>query len=105
MNADIENHIKIVLHTLIFSKLNQKEKCIHHNIPEKPWEVIGANMFTLSNKNDLCIVDYHSKIPIMKKAVHMSADNVILAYKILFFSEFGLPKNIMSDTGGNFISE
>ena len=34
----------------------------------------------------------------------LSADNLILACK-LFFSEYGLPKKIMSDASGNFISE
>ena len=55
---------KIVLHALTFSK---QEKGIHHNIPGKPWEVIGVDMFTLNNKNYLFIVDYHSKFPIVKR--------------------------------------
>ena len=61
MNADIENHIKTVLHVLLFSKPSQNEKIINHEIPGKLWEVIGLDMFTLDNKNYLCIVDYHSK--------------------------------------------
>ena len=60
-------------------------------------------MFTLNN-NYLCIVDYHSKFPIVKKAEDMSTDSLILACKFIF-SEYGLPKKIMSDVGGNFISE
>ena len=59
-------------------------------------------MFTLNNKSYLCIVDYHSKFPIVKKAEDMSADSSILASKTIF-SEFGLPKKIMSDMGDNFI--
>ena len=39
----------------------------------------------------------------IEKAEDMSADNLILACKGIF-SEFGLPKKIMSDMGGNFIS-
>ena len=34
----------------------------------------------------------------------MYADSLILACKVIF-SEFGLPKKIMSDAGGNFISD
>ena len=33
----------------------------------------------------------------------LSADNWMLTCKIIF-AEFGLPKKIMSDSGGNFIS-
>ena len=56
-----------------------KEKGIHYKIPGKPWEVIGADMFTLCNRNYLCIVDYHRKFPVIKKIKDASADNLILA--------------------------
>ena len=61
-------------------------------------------MFALNNKNYLCIVDYHSKFLIVKKTEDMSVDNLILACKVIC-SEFGLSKKIMSDVGGNFISD
>ena len=61
-------------------------------------------MFSLSNKNYLCIVDYHSKFPIIKKMEDLLADSLILAC-IIIFSEYGLSRKIMSDTGANFISE
>ena len=51
MNVDIKNHIKIVLPSLTFGKHNQKKKkVIHHDIPGKPWKVIGVDMFTLNKK-------------------------------------------------------
>ena len=61
-------------------------------------------MFTLNNKKYLCIVEYHSKFPIVKKAEDISADSLKLACKVIF-SEYGLPKKIISDAGGNFISD
>ena len=61
-------------------------------------------MFTLNNKNCLCIVDYHSKFPIIKKAEDLSTDSLILAHKIIF-SEYGLLKKIMSDAGSIFVSD
>ena len=44
-----------------------------------PWKVVGADMFTLHNKNYLCIVDYHSKFPLINKTEDLSADSLILA--------------------------
>ena len=44
-------------------------------------------MFTLNSKNYLCIVDYHSKFPIVIKA----EDSLILVFKVIF-SEFGFAK-------------
>ena len=42
--------------------------------------------------------------PIIKKTEGLSADSILLACKIIF-SEYGIPKSIISDAGRNFISE
>ena len=77
---------------------------IHHDIPVRPWDVIGADMFTLTNKHYLYIVDYHRKFLIVKKTEDLSTDRLILTCKIIF-AEYGIPKKLMSDSGGNFISD
>ena len=56
-------------------------------------------MFTLHNKNYLCIVDFHSMFPVIKKMEDLLAESLILVCKIIF-SEYGLPKKITSDAGG-----
>ena len=61
-------------------------------------------MFTLHNKNYLCIVDYNSKFPIITMMEDLSTDSLILSWKIIFF-RIWLMKKIMSDAGGNFISD
>ena len=55
-----------------------KDKMIHHDIPVRPWDVIGTDMFNLNNKHYLCIVDYHSKFQIIRKTEDFSADSLIL---------------------------
>ena len=77
MNVDVENHIKNVLHALTFSKHNQRKKIIHHEIPDKPYKLVRADIFTLNNKNYLCIVDNHSKFPVIKKTEDLSTDSLI----------------------------
>ena len=61
-------------------------------------------MFIFNNKYYLCIVDYPSKFPIVKRAEDMSTESLILAWKITF-SEYRLLEMIISDTGGNFVSD
>ena len=84
--------------------MQPKEKIIHHDIATRPWDVVGADTFHINNKNYLCIIDYHSKFPVVKKTKGLSADSLIAAFKVVF-SEYRIPKKIMSDAGGNFISE
>ena len=85
-----------------FSANLAKRKIMHHNITAKSWDIIGADMFTLNNKYYLCIFNYHSKFPIVKRAEDMSTESLILECKVIFL-EYGLLKRIMSDAGGNFI--
>ena len=56
------------------------------------------------SKNYVCAVDCHRKCPVIKKMEDLSADIPILVCKFIF-SEYGLPKKITSDAGGNFISD
>ena len=61
-------------------------------------------MFHYNNKNYLCIVDYSSKFPIVKRLEGMSAENLTNAVKIIFV-EYGIPQKIISDAGTNFVSD
>ena len=104
INNDIENHVKNCSTCLEFQQMQPKEKTIHHDIPMRPWDVIGADAFQLNNKNYMCIVDYHSKFPVIKRMEGLSAESLIAAVKVVFV-ENGIPHRIMSDAGSNFISE
>ena len=104
INIDIENHIKSCNTCLEFQQTQPKEKIIHHDIPLRPWEVLGVDIFHLNNKNYLCIVDYHSKFPVIKRMEGLSTENLIATTKVIF-AEYGIPCRLMSDTSTNFISE
>ena len=99
---NIEKHINSFTTCLTFQQTQVKDKIIHHDIQAKPWEVIGADMFSLNNKHYFCIIDYRNKFPISKKTEDMSVYSLILMCKVIF-AECRLPRQIMSDSGGNFI--
>ena len=105
ISDEIEKDIKNCSTFLDCQQTQSKEKTMHHKIPAKPWEILGAHMFTFHNRNYLCIVDYHSKFPAIRKTEDLPAYSSILTCKIIFFSEYGLPKKIISDSGNNFISD
>ena len=87
---------------LDFQQTQPKEKIIHHEIPAKPWEIVGADMFTLYNSNYIFIVDYHSKFPVIKKTKDISRQLNTNMQNCFFWIQF---TKIMSDSGGNFISD
>ena len=84
--------------------MQPKKRFIHHDIPLRPWEVVRADIFHFHNKSYLCIVDYNSKFPIVKRLDGLSAENLINTIKIIL-TEYGIPQKIMSDTGTNFVSD
>ena len=81
--------------------MQQKEMIIHHDIPLRPWEVLGADIFYFNNKNYLCIVDYHNKFPVIKRLEGLSAESLITTTKVIF-AKYGIPQKLMSDAGTNF---
>ena len=49
-------------------------------------------------------MDYYNRFPVLKKTGYLSADSMIRAVMIVF-SEFGLPKKIVSNAVTNSISD
>ena len=70
--------------------MQPKVKIIHHNIPLRPWEVTGADVFHFNNKNYLCIIDYNSMFPVIKRLEGLPAESLINTLKIIF-AEYGIP--------------
>ena len=104
INADIEKYTKSCATCLEFSQTQSKEKIIHHNIPIRPWEVLSTDIFHFNNKNYLCIVDYHSKFPVVKRLEGLSAENLITTIKVIF-AAYGILHKLMSGAGKNFVSD
>ena len=53
----------------------QPKKMVHDDTPLRPWEVLGADVFHFNNKNYFCIVDYHSKFPVIKGMDGLSTES------------------------------
>ena len=70
--------------------MQPKEQILHHDIPLRPWEVVGADIFHFNNKNYFCIIGYNSKFPIIKRVQGLSAENLTNTVKIIF-TEYGIP--------------
>ena len=104
IDDDTENHIRNCATCLTFHHTHPKDKMIHHDFLTRPWKVIGTDMLTLNIKLYLCIGDYHTNFPMTSKTEDLSADSLILTCKVIF-TENGLPKKIMLDSGGNFVSD
>ena len=89
INVDIKNCATC----LEYKQMQPKEMIIYHDIPLRPWEVLGTDIFHFNNKNYLCIVDYHSKF-LIKRLEGLSAESLITMTKVIF-AEYGIPQKLM----------
>ena len=104
INADIKKHIQNSATCLECQQTQPMEKIIHQKIPLRPWDVPGTDIFHFNNKKYLCIVNYPSKFPMVKRLEGLSAENLITTVKVIF-REYGILHKLMSDAGTNFVSD
>ena len=48
-----------------YGNSNQKEPMIPHQVPERPWQEVGADYFTLHTQDYLLVVDMHSPMGLL----------------------------------------
>ena len=75
---------------------NIKEPINQHEIPERPWEKLGADIFTFGKYDYLVVVDYYSKYPEFAKLESKTARCVIMKMKMIF-SRQGIPETLIAD--------
>ena len=84
--------------------MQPQERTLHYEIPCRLWDVVCLDIFIIHGGTLLCIVDYHSKLPIVKKINSLSAGDLVHMTKLIF-EEYKLPKKVVSDAGTNFIAD
>ena len=74
------------------------------DIPERPWEVVGADLFEWNQHQYLLIVDYLSRyIEIAKLSSATSA--AVIAHLKSIFARHGIPSTVRTDNGPQFSSD
>jgi len=63
INSDIEMTIKSCSVCNRHGNNTQKEPMIPHQLPDRPWEEVNADYFTLHTQDYLLVIDYYSKYP------------------------------------------
>ena len=79
-----------------YSLQNQKEPMLPHPVPNRPWEKLGADYFTLAGKDYLLVVDYFSKFPEVIQMDSKTAEATITTMKDIF-ARHGIPNTVVAD--------
>ncbi|CAB4001222.1 Transposon Ty3-G Gag-Pol poly [Paramuricea clavata] len=82
----------------------QKETLMSHEITERPWEKVGADIFTIGDNNYLVLVDYYSNFWEINRLEDTKTSACIRKIKG-HFARNGIPDIFVSDSGSQFVSE
>ena len=81
INDDIEETVKSCSVCNKYGSSVQKEPMIPHQLPDRPWEEVGVDYFTLHTQDYLLVVDYYSKHPEVLSMTVKTAEATITALK------------------------
>ena len=104
MNSDLKDYISKCDICNSFPNMQAKEPLISHDIPERPWEKIGVDFFTVDGADYLCTVDYYSDYFEIDKLSHKKDANTTIKRLKSHFATHGIPLLIVSDNGPPFNS-
>ena len=74
------------------------------DLPTRPWEKLGSDIFQFNGANYLIIVDYYSRFPVIRPLSDISASTVSSHFTSVF-AEYGLPSLLTADFGTQFVRE
>ncbi|XP_056106475.1 uncharacterized protein K02A2.6-like [Rhinichthys klamathensis goyatoka] len=83
---------------------NPREPLKSHPVPERPYQKVGADIFTCHGKNYLLVTDYYSFYPEVCALSTTTAENVISCLKSVF-ARHGVPTEVFTDNGPQFVND
>ena len=101
MNAAVKDYIQKCEVCRSMSTKQQKEPIRQHEIPNRPWAKVGADLFTLDANNYLVIVDYFSNYIEIDYLSSTTSSAVIHKMKAQF-ARHGIPDELVTDNGPQF---
>ena len=96
MNHEITDYIEHCVTCNMYATHPQREPLIVHDEPERPWQKVGCDIFTLDEKDYLCTVNYYFGYFEIDHLERKTARSIITRLK-RHFSNQGIPNLFQSD--------
>ena len=77
---------------------------MQQDLPTRPWEKLGTDIFEFKGLKYLMIVDYYSRFPVIRLLSDISAETICNHFTSVS-AEYGLPSIIIADFGTQYISQ
>ena len=87
-----------------YSRNQSKEPLQTPSIPNRPWSKLAIDQFSFNGINYIVTVDYYSDYFEIDRLHVTTSCGIIKALK-KHFARFGIPEEIITDNGPNFVSQ
>ena len=87
-----------------YSRNQSKEPLETPSIPNRPWSKLAIDQFSFNGMNYIVTVDYYSDYFEIDR-LHVSTSCKIIKALKNHFARFGIPEEIITDNGPNFVSQ
>lgn len=96
LNQQIESYVKSCRVCEKFANKQVKEELMPYALPGRPWERVGADIFTIGTQSYLVIYDAYSNWLELITIANKSAEEIISKFKMVF-ARFGCPDVVSCD--------
>lgn len=102
VNSEVKDFIARC-NTCCLEKVNKSEPMMATSFPDRPWQVVGTDLFKFKGSDYLVMVDYYSRYIELALLTSTSSSQVILHMKSVF-ARHGIPEIVRSDGGPQYTS-
>ena len=83
---------------------SKTEPLIPTPFPERPWQIIGTDLFEQKGQNFLLVIDYYSRyVEVARLGKSKASKDIIVILKDMF-ARHGIPEQVRSDNGPQYAS-
>ena len=104
INKDIEYHVMSCDPHQANGRSEQKEPTIPFEVPNRPWQRVGIDLFHHNKGWYVIVADYYSKYAWIQTLPATASKDVISALKSCF-AEYGITEDVRSDNWSQFTSQ
>ena len=103
MTRDIRQYVQACPVCATYPDKQPPESLKRHDLPERPWQKVGTDLFTFCDRNYLITVDYFSNFIEVDYLPDTLSRTVVTKMK-LQFARYGIPDILISDGGPQYTS-
>ena len=103
MNSELKHWISTREPCRLFEVSHGKETLMSHDIPQRPWEKVAVDLFTLNQKDNLVTVDYYSGYWELDGLHNTDSGTVVRKFKA-HFARHGSLCQLVSDNCPQFVA-